>query len=292
VKFWWRNQPPLWSWPLWPASLAWRAFARGHAGVKVAAPVISVGNIVVGGAGKTPVTMFLAAKLSAHRPAVLTRGYAGGDEAELMRRRGFSVYVGADRVASARRAIADGAGVLILDDGLQHRALQRDLDVIVADASNPLGNGHVMPMGPLRELPSSLRRVQRGLLWLTHCELPRHPRVSELARFPVVESRYSARADLRGKRVFAFAGIARPEHFQRTLLDLGAEIAGSRWFPDHHRFTQSQLAQLRRTDALLVTTEKDLARIGDPAGIVAVPIDVEIVRGANALDEALREIGL
>ena len=290
MKFWWRHEPPLWAWPLWPASLAWRALSRPRAGVRVEVPVISVGNLVVGGAGKTPVTMLLAERLAASKPAVLTRGYAGGDEAELMKRRGLQVYAGADRVASARRAVADGARVLLLDDGLQHHAIARDLDVVVVDASNPLGNGHVMPLGPLRELPSRLRRVRRGLLWLTHCELPKHPRIAELPKWPIVESRYVARTDLRGKRVFAFAGIARPEHFVKTLLDLGADIAGTRWFPDHHRFTARELAELRRTDAQLVTTEKDLVRIADASGILAVPVSVEILRGEDALDAALREV--
>lgn len=298
MNFWWRNEPPLWSWPLWPLSLAWRAGAafgrtRGEAfAAKV--PVISVGNLVVGGAGKTPVTMALAARLAAagRKPAVLSRGYAGGDEARLMERRGLTVFVGPSRVASAQRAVEQGADVLLLDDGLQHHALGRDLDVIVADASNPLGNGRVMPMGPLRELPADLSRVRRGLLWLTHCELPRHPRLGELSRFPAVESRYRTRADLRGKRVFAFAGIARPEHFQKTLLDAGAEIAFAKWFGDHHRYTRRELDELRRAagSAPLVTTEKDLARIDDPRGIEAVPIEVEILRGEEALAQALREI--
>jgi tetraacyldisaccharide 4'-kinase len=207
-----------------------------------------------------------------------------------MKKRGLAVHAGADRLASARRAVADGAGVLLLDDGLQHHALQRDLDIIVADASNPLGNGHVLPMGPLRELPSRLSRVRRGLVWLTHCELPHHPRLVELPKFPQVESRYVARAELRGKRVFAFAGIARPEHFMKTLLDLGAEISGTRWFRDHHRFSAAELAELRRTDAQLVTTEKDLVRIADPSGIMAVPIEVEILRGEDALQAALDEV--
>jgi tetraacyldisaccharide 4'-kinase len=215
-----------------------------------------------------------------------------GDEPLLLARRGAQVWVGPTRALVAELAVGAGADVLLLDDGLQHHALERDLDVIVADATNPLGNGAVLPQGPLRELPSALRRVRRGLLWLTHCDRPRHPRVAELASFPAIESAYVARGDLRGQRVFVFAGIARPDGFLRTVLDLGATVVGTRWFGDHHFFTQAELRDLRRQDGLLVTTEKDLVRIPPryAEGIVAVPIDLHVVRGEDHLDRALHEV--
>lgn len=314
MKFWWSNDPPLWSWLLAPAALSYRAGTRLHRRfslrAKASAPVISVGNLTVGGAGKTPVALFLSAKLAAagRTPAILSRGYGrsskaplrvrpdtpvreAGDEPLLLARRGAQVWVGPRRAQLAELAVAAGADVLLLDDGLQHHSLERDLDIIVADATNPLGNGALLPQGPLRELPSALRRVRRGLLWLTRSDQPRHPRVSELASFPVVESAYQARADLRGRRVFAFAGIARPEGFLRTVLELGASVAGTRWFADHHFFTPGELRDLRRQDALLVTTEKDLVRIppGEAEGIVPVPIDLRILRGEEHLDRALAE---
>jgi tetraacyldisaccharide 4'-kinase len=311
VNFWWRAEPPLWSAALWPLEWAYRAGTALHRisarPARARVPVISVGNLTVGGAGKTPVTLALAQRLMArgHRPVVLSRGYgrrsrepllvapgmtaeACGDEPLLLARRGVRVMVGPDRALLAERA-AD-ADVLILDDGLQHRALARDLDIVVADASNAFGNGRVLPRGPLREPLRSLRRLQRGLVWLTRCDLPRDPRVAELNRFPLVESAFEARADLRGKRVFLFAGIARPTSFESTVRALGAEIAGTRWFPDHHFFSPREMSELRKAGNLLVTTEKDFVRLRDTAGIIPVPVELRISRGEEVLEKALEQV--
>jgi tetraacyldisaccharide 4'-kinase len=144
----------------------------------------------------------------------------------------------------------------------------------------------------LREPPTALRRVRRGLVWLTRCELPRHPRTAELRAFPVVESTYHAEGDVRGRRVFLFAGIARPERFVDTIRALGAEIAGVRWFADHHRFTDREIEDVRRLacGASLVTTEKDLVRLPGARDVRAVRIDIRLLRGEDALDRALAEV--
>ena len=314
MSFWWDREAPAWTMALAPLEWAWRAGAAVHrASVRAAragVPVISVGNLTVGGAGKTPVALLLAQRLIARgrRPAVLSRGYGRqgraprrvspdaqaidvGDEPLLFARRGLTVFVGPRRAALARLAVEQGADVLVLDDGLQHHGLARDLDIVVADASNPFGNGHLLPRGPLREPAAALARVQRGLLWLTRCDLPRDPRVAQLPAWPTVESEYAAAApELRGKRVFLFAGIARPASFEATVRGLGAEIAGTRWFRDHHLYTQADLRGLRRVadGALLVTTEKDLVRIEQREGIAAVPVEVRILRGEAALEGALQ----
>jgi tetraacyldisaccharide 4'-kinase len=180
----------------------------------------------------------------------------------------------------------------LLDDGLQHHALARDLDIIVADASNPLGNGALLPRGPLRELPSALSRVRRGLLWLTRADLPRHPLAASLRGFPLVESLYQPRAELRGQRVFLFAGIARPLGFEASARALGAIVTGTRWFRDHHWYSPKDLSDLRReaSGSLLLTTEKDLVRIAGPAGISALPIELQVTSGEAALDAALAEV--
>jgi tetraacyldisaccharide 4'-kinase len=315
VNFWWRPDPPVWSAPLQALSPIYAAGAAVHRAisqpVQASVPVISVGNLTVGGAGKTPVTLCLARRLAARgrSTAVLSRGYGrrsreplevtadaavevAGDEPLLLARRGCKVFVGSRRAALAQLAVRRGADVLLLDDGLQHHGLARDLDVIVADSTNPFGNGRLLPAGPLREPVAALRRVRHGLVWLTRCELPRDPRTAELRGFPAVESTYEADADLRGKRVFLFAGIARPERFLDTARALGAEVAGVRWFRDHHRFTASDLASIRRLagGAVPVTTEKDLVRIADPGGIVAVRVDMRILRGEDVLDHALEEV--
>lgn len=315
MRFWWEREPPAWSLLLAPAAAAWRAGAALHRAasipVKAPVPVISVGNLTVGGAGKTPIVLELASRLArrGRRPAVLSRGYGRrsraavlaradaraedvGDEPLLMARRGLAVWVGPRRAALAPRAAEQGADVLLLDDGLQHHALARDLDVIAADASNVFGNGALLPRGPLRELPSALSRVRNGLFWLTRCDLPRDPRVATLRGFPMVESAYEGRAELRGRRVFLFAGIARPESFVETVRGLGGEIAGTRWFRDHHLFSARELTELRAQamGATLVTTEKDLARIEDPKDIVSVAVELRILRGEDALERALGAI--
>jgi tetraacyldisaccharide 4'-kinase len=314
VKFWWRDEPPLWTLPLAPLSALYAVGARFHpAFVKHArapAKVISVGNLTAGGAGKTPVVAFLAERLRSRglSPAVLSRGYGrssraplrvrpdtpprvSGDEPLLLARRGFDVWVGPSRLELAKQAVAAGAQVLLLDDGLQHHALARDLDVLVADAENPLGNGALLPRGPLRERPEWLSRVRRGLLWLTRSDQPRHPAAAQLPPWPVVESRVTATADLRGKSVFLFAGIARPQRFEESVRQLGAQVIGARWFADHHWYSPRELVDLRRRagEAVLLTTEKDLARLQIPAGIVALPIEVSITSGEAALEAALGE---
>ena len=329
--FWWRTDEPVWAeaalWPLSVASLAYRAgaaLARGSIRpVKAGAPVISVGNLVVGGAGKTPVALELAERLlrRGKQPALLSRGYGrrarrpvevseqtpcalSGDEPLLLKRRcpRLRVLVGPRRAVLASQAVARGADVLLLDDGLQHHELERDLDVVVMDASNPLGNGRLLPRGPLREPLESLRRVRRGLLWLTRCDLPR---AAELPRLPLagpVESAFAAREaqPIAGKAAFLFAGLARPESFEALARARGARVVGSRWFADHHPYSARDLLQLRRAAQLagaevLVTTEKDSVRLAPsdltgPPSIASVPVDLRILAGEGALEAALDEV--
>ena len=329
--FWWRRDEPAWAevalWPLSLASLAYRggaALSRGSIRpVRAGAPVISVGNLVVGGAGKTPVALELAERLlrRGKQPALLSRGYGrrarhplevlertpcdlAGDEPLLLKRRcpRLRVLVGPRRALLASQAVARGADVLLLDDGLQHHELERDLDVVVMDASNPVGNGRLLPRGPLREPLDSLGRVRRGLLWLTRCDLPR---AAELPRLPLsgpVESAFVARdaQPLDGKAAFLFAGLARPPSFDALVRARGAKVLGSRWFGDHHAYSSRDLQQLRRAAELagaevLVTTEKDAVRLRPsdltgPPPVVSVPVDLRILAGEGALEAALDEV--
>jgi tetraacyldisaccharide 4'-kinase len=329
--FWWRRDEPAWAevvlWPLSLASLAYRggaALSRGSIRpVRAGAPVISVGNLVVGGAGKTPVALELAERLlrRGKQPALLSRGYGrrarhplevlertpcdlAGDEPLLLKRRcpRLRVLVGPRRALLASQAVARGADVLLLDDGLQHHELERDLDVVVMDASNPVGNGRLLPRGPLREPLDSLGRVRRGLLWLTRCDLPR---AAELPRLPLsgpVESAFVARdaQPLDGKAAFLFAGLARPPSFDALVRSRGAKVLGSRWFGDHHAYSSRDLQQLRRAAELagaevLVTTEKDAVRLRPsdltgPPPVVSVPVDLRILAGEGALEAALDEV--
>ena len=328
-RLWWRGEEPrfaeLYLWPLTLASQLYRAgaaIARGRAQpARAALPTILVGNLTVGGAGKTPVTLALAQRLQARglRVAILSRGHGRrsslpievqpgtpvelcGDEPLLLRKRlpDALVLVGPRRALLAGRAAQLGAQVLLLDDGLQHHALARDLDVVVVDASNPLGNGKLLPRGPLRELPQALERTRgRALIWLTRLadesnRAPLPDALAPLAGWPLVRSTFTPAAgapELSGRRVFLFAGIARPDSFEVLAVKLGATVIGRRWFGDHHWFSAAEAAWLIRAaaDALLLTTEKDLVRWPPGAGAtpVALPVDLKVFGGEEALQTAL-----
>ena len=353
ARIWWRPDP---GWPvrslLAPLAVAEGLFRAGVAlrgalydrglvpTARAAAPVISVGNLSVGGAGKTPVVLAVAERLlgAGRRPAVLSRGYGasevrarvvsdgrrlllgareGGDEPVLLARRlpALRVLCGPDRAALASVAVDRlGANVLVLDDGFQHRRLRRDLDVVVLDASNPWGNGHCLPRGPNREPAAALRRA--GLLWLTHVDRGGPGALEDLrslarahtGRDPV-ESRHAPRdildasleqsfglASLAGRRVALLTGVARPESVRRTVEALGAEVALSRDFADHHPFTPEEVDEALAAAAqagaeLVVTTEKDAVRLPPDRArderLRALRIDAEVVGGAAALEGAL-----
>ena len=256
-------------------------------GARAPCPVICIGNFTLGGAGKTPTAICLARMLAeiGARPAFLSRGYGGnlsgpvlvepgrhgaeavGDEPLLLVRHALTV-VARDRPSGARLCAEQGAEVIVMDDGLQNPSLAKDLALAVVDAGAGLGNGLTFPAGPLR-VPLDRQWPHVGGLVLIGEGTPGE-RVAEAAKargLPVHRSRLvpEAASDLAGRRVVAFAGIGRPEKFFETLRGLGAEIAGTRAFPDHHRFAQTELAELAATaeclDAVLVTTEKDAVRL-------------------------------
>lgn len=309
----WYGKPTLVTWLLAPLALvhgllvrAWHLlFDLGLRkpvridGVKV----VSVGNLVVGGAGKTPVVMHLAneAVKRGFKVAVLSRGYGRkssaprsftlhdlppvaevGDEPRLIARRcpEVTLFVGADRVALARRAAAAGFDLLILDDGFQHRRLARDLDVLV-DAG--LGNGWMMPAGPLREPPSGRKRATH--VWGrdgTAGDVQARHLISR------VKGPQGEDVSLAGKTVVLLLGVARPELVEKSVTALGATVAAVRAHADHHVFTAAELEAARTAakeqGALLVTTEKDAERLPEGSAHVLV-LDVEITSGALPLPE-------
>ena len=310
---------------------------------RAGAPVVSIGNLAVGGAGKTPATLAVAERLSARgrRVAVLSRGYGAdrtdsrvvsdgrqvlldaaqaGDEPFLLAHRlpGVAVLCGPRRAELARRAVEQlRADALVLDDGFQHRALARDLDVVVVDAASPGGNGRLLPRGPNREPWAALRRAQLG--WISRCD--QVPAAALLAlrrrlrdatgRLPVVSrhaveevldgplQRSFGAEVLRGRRVLLLCALARPDGFRRTLAALGAAVTAERVFRDHHRFTGAELEETLRAASragcdAVVTTEKDAVRL--PPSLAAHPllrvvrIRAEIVEGAEVLDELLDQV--
>ncbi len=270
------------------------------------ARVISVGNLNVGGTGKTPVVIHLAqlAQRYGKRVGVLSRGHGRastrcfafdssdlpsepdvGDEPRLIALRcpGVRVFVGADRVASARAARSEGCDWLVLDDGFQHRRLARDVDLVVVNDEVMFGSGHWVPWGPLRESPAALSRatvVWRRVAGDGKARASLHP-VEIHAAHPVLCAKR-----LDGLAVLVVTGTARPSAVVRSAEQLGAQVVGTRFFADHHRFTSAQLADIRQASidhkATLVTTEKDAQRL-PPGFAITLVMQVEVLAGQPAL---------
>ncbi len=294
---------------------------------RVEVPVISVGNLTVGGTGKSPFVLWLARWLTQQgiRPAVLSRGYGAerghlNDEALELRLRVPNLFhlQSADRVQSARRAIAEFyAQVLILDDGFQHRRLARNLDIVLIDATEPFGYGHLLPRGLLREPMSALSRAQAVIL--TRADQVSAERKQSIQKTIAAYIREAVWAeatfvptdllddhgtshplsDLRSSRVFGFAAIGQPENFRRTLQSLSGQLVGFRSFPDHHRFSGDEFLQLlsaaRSACAnLLVCTCKDLVKIPpgafDPNPVRAIRIDTHLSWGSTELEQLLSSV--
>ncbi len=294
----WRRAPAFWQSEGLPARLlrpvsclvAMAARRRWRAGrqQRVPVPVICVGNLVAGGAGKTPVALDILQRLTraGRRPFALTRGYGGreagpllvnpeeqdwravGDEALLLAKAAPTV-VARDRVAGAELAVARGADVIVMDDGFQNPSLHKDLALLVVDGGYGLGNGMVMPSGPLRE-PAEDAFARAGALVMIGedstrlaSRLPRDLTLLRADLAPPTESPTVA-----GRRFIAFAGIGRPRKFFDSLRAAGATLVSAVGFPDHHPYRESELTLIlekaEALDATPITTEKDLVRIPAP----------------------------
>jgi tetraacyldisaccharide 4'-kinase len=280
---------------LYGAAAAIRMQAQG---ARVNVPVICVGNLTVGGAGKTPAALAIGRLLlAAHeRPFFLSRGYGGrlagpvrvnpsfhraadiGDEPLLLTRLAPSI-VARDRVAGAKLAQFAGASVVVMDDGFQNPTLAKDLAILLVDGRRSIGNGRTIPAGPLRA-PLGIqldhaqvlvvvgpadgaaavvdRATRRGLA-IFHARLEPDPKVL---------------AAIGRRKVLAFAGIGDPEKFFRTLQDNGIDVVERAAFPDHHRFTaaeaQNLIARAQASGLMLLSTEKDLMRLGGEGEVAAL----------------------
>ncbi|MEB3349478.1 MAG: tetraacyldisaccharide 4'-kinase [Cyanobacteriota bacterium] len=296
-RFWYLPRPTLPALLLrplgWLYGLGVWFHRRATRPVWLPAAVVAVGNLTLGGSGKTPVVIGLAAALQHQgwRVAVLLRGYGAG--ARLPRRvvpadgasqvgdealeiqaalPGVAVWVGRDRIASGRAAIAAGAELLLLDDGLQHWRLGHDVGLSVLDRHHGLGNGLLFPAGPLRERQGRLGHAD--LLVLTGAvpaaaAAPQPPPAWPPAKpWIVLSSWIEAPAHLLGKPLLAFCGIGLPEKFFAALDQAGLQLMATAGFPDHHPYAPRELEGLqRRADAVgatLVTTVKDWQRLPDP----------------------------
>jgi len=306
------------------ATLRNRLYGAGWLGAaRVPAHVVSVGNLAVGGTGKTPTALWLAERLAARglRTGIVARGYRkrrrgvvivgekgrplvgpeeGGDEAVLLARRFAGPVVSGERraeaaaVACARFAL----DALVLDDGFQHRALARDADLVLV--SEETARAWPLPAGPLREPARGLARA-RALLTLEGVRdaPPGIPLfrgrlvATALVRVGADRSwREEPLAALRGARVTAVAGVARPERVLATLAEAGARVEHVLRFPDHHLYRAADARRIAAVgDGLVVTTEKDLvklARIPTLAALSAVRVELEVDDGERLVDLLVR----
>jgi tetraacyldisaccharide 4'-kinase len=298
---------------LWPFSLLYgvasrlraRAYRTGLLKPKrLEAIVISVGNLTVGGTGKTPVVLWIAQKLLAEgkQVGILTRGYRGdvvetddsgtggsasgsSDEVQLLKTRlGDRVRfgVGANRFQKGTELAANGVDWFVLDDGFQHLQLARDVDIVLVDATNAFGGGHLLPGGRLREPLSALARadlvvitrtsnapgLERAIQRYTNSPIfYAQPRLDAIRYVEAGQLGGSIATDIAGKP-FAFCGIGNPHSFLFTLRDSSIDLAGHQFFPDHHRYTKTDAAEIgfaaRAAGATaLICTEKDLYNLGD-----------------------------
>lgn len=287
-------------------------------------PVVSVGNLTAGGTGKTPVVQFLYRRLAAagYQPGILMRGYrarAGemSDEQKLLADSlGAAVIAEADRVAGAARLAREHPRInlILLDDGMQHRRLRRQFELVLIDATRPFGHGHVHPRGLLREPLAGLRRADAFIL--TRSDLATEEQLHEIevvlrghkasapayrARHAIVGLRRAATPasagpdlsmdQLRQQRVLLAAGIANPQALERQLAALGIESCARRYFADHHHFSDADVRKLKADAAeskadTIIVTEKDWVKLGglwkDDASPPLLRLALEIEMGDAA----------
>ncbi|MEK9672366.1 MAG: tetraacyldisaccharide 4'-kinase [Rhodospirillaceae bacterium] len=313
--FWYRDGASPQSVLLTPAGwiYGWATAVRlrsGHA-VDPGVPVVCVGNLTAGGAGKTPVVRDIARRLaSAGRNAcVISKGYGArdrgamgtaptlvdaahhtaaqvGDEPVMLARAGISVRVGMDRPQAARAAVGTGAQALILDDGYQDLAVAKTVSLVVVDGGLGFGNEALIPAGPLREpVATGLTRADGVVIaGEDRRGIEARVRAAGFPDMPVLTAHVRPGPELahiKDRPVFAFAGIGHPEKFFQTLEAGGCGLAGREAFADHHPFSDAEIARIKRTAAALgarpVTTEKDLVRLGpdQAAGIEVLTITLE-----------------
>ncbi|HWM46544.1 MAG TPA: tetraacyldisaccharide 4'-kinase [Xanthobacteraceae bacterium] len=311
----WRSSTPL-AQLLAPAALIYAAIADARmrrAGARAGVPVLCVGNFTVGGAGKTPSALTLAKLLLARsmKPFFLTRGYGGrargpllvqaghtaaevGDEALVLARLAPTI-VAHDRAAGADAAVAAGANVIVMDDGFQNPALEKDFALVVIDGERGIGNGWVFPAGPLRaSLDVQLAYadailVMGGISSSTRQVMAR----ARAGGIPVLTGQLvpdpQAVAALQGRKVLAYAGIGNPDKFLATLAASGIYVAEARRFADHHPFTPSEAKALlqvaRRGGLTLVTTEKDMARLRGDERLAALADASSVLPVTMAFDD-------
>lgn len=253
--------------------------------------VVSIGNIVAGGTGKTPFVHLLAKTFSHRKVAILSRGFGEiPDEAMLLQRRlpQVKVYVGKDRSALAKQAFVDGAELILLDDGFQHRRLHRDFDIVLLRQDDPFGKGHFLPWGFLRDSPKRLKEADAVF-------------TGGLDFKPTVTRVLSGKGEeiLPGKTVALFCGIGNPRSFKKTVEDLGVKVVREWILADHEPASSKRLAhfadQCKSLGAnAIVTTEKDFIKL-PPSFSASLPIlyleiELQLTQGRQRWENLIAKI--
>jgi len=318
-EFWHSPEGGLPAALLAPLGAAYGSLARlrgwGCTPWRAPVPVLCVGNLTVGGAGKTPTVLALAERLKQQglEVACLSRGYGGSERGPLRvdpaKHRASEVgdeplllasvaptWIARDRRDGAQVAIAEGADIVLMDDGLQNPGLRKDLSFVVIDGGYGFGNGRLLPAGPLRE------PVERGLARASAVVLigedTRGVATSLPAGLPVLRARLEpdeAALHLRGRSVIAFAGIGRPAKFFQTLHEIGAHVIEVTEFADHHPYNEAEIMRLadnaQRRSATLVTTTKDVVRLPAATRALATAVGVRLRFGEpETLDRLLMPV--
>lgn len=267
--------------------------------------IVSVGNITAGGTGKSPFVKWVAKELAPRPVAVLSRGYRTADEAKMLSRcPGVSVYVGANRYKSALQAMEDGHSLILLDDGFQHRMLERDLDVVVVNGRDPFGRGYFLPRGFLRDTPKSLKRSDLVVIHRPGKNLADlKKRIALYCQAPCIVTDVKVvglhpAVDIRGKKVALFSAIGDHLSFEETVASLGASIVDHLTFPDHYpaqgdrlkRFTQ----ECKEKGAThLLCTEKDWVKLYPEdfsLPLSWVEIEMAIVEGRQEFEKFIKKL--
>jgi len=315
-SFWWRDAGVASS-MLAPLAAVYGTVAGARLaqrGWRAGVPVVCIGNPTVGGAGKTPAALAVAAMLAAagERPVFLSRGYGGrlagpvrvdprrqrapdvGDEPLLLARAAPTV-VARRRVEGAKIAVAIGASVIVMDDGFQNPSLAKDFSLLVVDGARGLGNGRVIPAGPLRaSVDAQLARADALVVVgtpLRAAGVTAAARARNVALFAArLQSDAGVIAALGAGRVLAFAGIGDPQKFFATLAEAGVAVAATRSFPDHHRLSRAEAQALcdeaDRAGLALMTTEKDLARLDGDEGAAQLAAHARALPVTFAFEQA------
>ncbi len=301
-------------------------YDRFRSPVKVDAKVISIGNIVAGGSGKTPMVCYLSSLLrDRFKVAILTRGYRShvertnqvvllkdenqkecGDEPQWLSQKlpNIPIWVGKDRARSAKEAVKNGSNLLILDDGMQHRNLHRDVEIVMMDASDLFGKGYYLPRGYLRDDPKRLAFATLIVVHPIADEKDYEDAVKALRPFtsaPIAGAAMTLEntQELQGKKVGLFCGIAKPERFLRSVKKEGIDVVGTLFTPDHQIPNKEDLAVFaervkEKGAGFLVCTEKDFVKLDDtplPLPVAAIAAKWVITQGEGHINKMIESLG-